>query len=99
MRQGRGAATIMWPGCSTDFNGLRPTLSIPYADNVKFDSKIDQTLEWLDLPIHVRPQIINVYVPEIDQAGHKHGPYANEASALENRMIAGNANSYGIPRL
>lgn len=68
----------MWPGCSTAFNELRPTYEVPFSNSVTFDEKTDIALEWLDLPIEERPQFIGLYVPQIDQAGHKYGPYANE---------------------
>jgi predicted AlkP superfamily pyrophosphatase or phosphodiesterase len=68
----------MWPGCSTTFNDLQPTLSVPFSDAMTFDEKTDIALEWLDLPTEARPQFIGLYVPQIDQAGHKYGPYANQ---------------------
>ncbi|KAG0737331.1 hypothetical protein G6F23_010409 [Rhizopus arrhizus] len=68
----------MWPGCSTSFQGLRPTYSVAYDDFVTFDDKVDQVFDWIDLPIEDRPQFIGLYVPQIDQAGHRYGPFANE---------------------
>lgn len=68
----------MWPGCSTEFKGQRPTYSVPFSDAMSFGEKTDIALEWLDLPIENRPQFIGLYVPQVDQAGHKFGPYANE---------------------
>ncbi|KAI9304857.1 alkaline-phosphatase-like protein [Cunninghamella echinulata] len=77
-RQGKKSGVIMWPGCSTEFKGQRPTYSVPFSNDMTFDEKTDIALEWLDLPIEDRPQFIGLYVPQIDQAGHKYGPYANE---------------------
>ncbi|RCH82355.1 hypothetical protein CU098_007883 [Rhizopus stolonifer] len=37
---------------------------------------MDITLNWLDLPYNERPQIYTVYVPQIDQEGHRGGPYS-----------------------
>ena len=34
--------------------------------------------DWIDLPIEDRPQFIGLYVPQVDQAGHAYGPFANE---------------------
>jgi predicted AlkP superfamily pyrophosphatase or phosphodiesterase len=72
----------MWPGCSTEFNQLRPTYSVAYSDYVTFDDKVDQVFDWFDLPLEDRPQFVGLYVPQIDQAGHAYGPYANEASII-----------------
>ncbi|CAO3633701.1 unnamed protein product [Cunninghamella blakesleeana] len=78
VRQGKNSGVIMWPGCSTEFKGKRPTYSVPFSDAMTFGEKTDIALEWIDLPIEDRPQFIGLYVPQIDQAGHKFGPYANE---------------------
>ncbi|SAL97419.1 hypothetical protein [Absidia glauca] len=78
VRQDKKSGVIMWPGCSTTFNDLQPTLSVPFSDAMTFDEKTDIALEWLDLPMEARPQFIGLYVPQIDQAGHKYGPYANQ---------------------
>ncbi|RCH77478.1 hypothetical protein CU098_000009, partial [Rhizopus stolonifer] len=68
----------MWPGCSTEFNKMRPSYTVPYSDYVTFDEKVNQVFDWFDLPLEDRPQFIGLYVPQIDQAGHAYGPYANE---------------------
>ncbi|KAI9247514.1 alkaline-phosphatase-like protein [Phascolomyces articulosus] len=82
VRQGLRSGAIMWPGCSTIFeNNLQPSLMIPFDDVMTIDEKVDQGLDWLDLPIEERPQFISIYVQQVDQAGHKYGPYANETLA------------------
>ncbi|ORZ17724.1 alkaline-phosphatase-like protein [Absidia repens] len=78
VRQGKKAGVIMWPGCSTTFDDMQPTFMVPFSDAMTFDEKTDIALDWLDLPIESRPQFIGLYVPQIDQAGHKYGPYANQ---------------------
>ncbi|ORX58772.1 type I phosphodiesterase/nucleotide pyrophosphatase/phosphate transferase [Hesseltinella vesiculosa] len=78
-RQGKKSGVIMWPGCSTSFpDGWQPSYVVPFQDGIPFDHKTDIALDWLDLPIQDRPQFIGLYVPEVDQAGHRYGPYANE---------------------
>ncbi|GAA5808176.1 hypothetical protein MFLAVUS_001561 [Mucor flavus] len=78
VRQKKKSGVIMWPGCSTEFNGLRPTYSVAFNDHIKFDDKVNQVFDWFDLPLQDRPQFVGLYVQQIDQAGHKYGPYANE---------------------
>lgn len=78
MRQKKKSGVIMWPGCSTEFNGLRPTYSVAFNDHIKFDDKVDQVFDWFDLPLEDRPQFVGVYVQQVDQAGHAYGPYGNE---------------------
>ncbi|KAL0081994.1 alkaline-phosphatase-like protein, partial [Phycomyces blakesleeanus] len=95
-KQNLKSGVIMWPGCSSLLQGLRPTFEVPYSDYMSFDAKVDQTLDWLDLPLSERPQFVGVYVPNVDQAGHRYGPYANEtmkqlqiADASIGRLLAG----------
>lgn len=48
------------------------------------NDKLTQVMDWLDLPINTRPQLITTYIPNIDQMGHKGGPVSAEVDgALE----------------
>ncbi|KAI9008765.1 alkaline-phosphatase-like protein [Phycomyces nitens] len=87
-KQNLKSGVIMWPGCSSLLHGLRPTFEVPYSDYMSFDTKVDTTLDWLDLPLSERPQFVSLYVPNVDQAGHRYGPYANEASTMKQLQIA-----------
>lgn len=40
--------------------------------------KMDITLGWLDLPYNTRPQMISIYIPQIDQEGHRGGPHSSK---------------------
>ncbi|KAI8970385.1 alkaline-phosphatase-like protein [Mycotypha africana] len=66
------SGSIMWPGAEA--NMFAPDLVIGFNDTMGIKEKIDITLKWLDLPYDDRPQIITVYVPQIDQEGHRNGP-------------------------
>jgi predicted AlkP superfamily pyrophosphatase or phosphodiesterase len=78
----------MWPGCSTSFNGDRPTYNVDFNDHNTIDEKVSQVFDWLDFPVQERPQFIGMYVQQVDQAGHAYGPYANEVilSIIENSV-------------
>ncbi|KAI8060029.1 alkaline-phosphatase-like protein [Gongronella butleri] len=89
-RQGKKSGVIMWPGCSTVFKGdQQPTYVVPFQNNVPIDEKVDMALDWLDLPLEDRPQFIGLYVPEVDQAGHSNGPYANQTLTALHKADAG----------
>ncbi|KAH9266853.1 hypothetical protein BASA84_000915 [Batrachochytrium salamandrivorans] len=45
------------------------------------DEKIEQALEWIDLPQQERPLFISLYFAEIDSAGHTYGVYSKEVNA------------------
>ncbi|ODO07647.1 hypothetical protein L198_01228 [Cryptococcus wingfieldii CBS 7118] len=68
-KMGRKAAVSMWPGPPVTSEGV----SASYF-NLAPSPKVDQILQWLDLPLSHRPEFIASYFPEIDQAGHAHGP-------------------------
>lgn len=63
----------MWPGSETNYNP--PEYVIKYNSTMNTKEKMDITLQWLDLPYDERPQMISVYVPQIDQEGHRSGPF------------------------
>ncbi|KAJ7486159.1 alkaline-phosphatase-like protein [Mycena galericulata] len=52
-------------------------------DKVPLKEKLDQLVQWIDLPFEERPQLLMAYEPSLDQAGHKAGPM----SALVNKTL------------
>ena len=71
-------------------SGAAPTYFVPWRDKVPLKEKLDQLMEWIDLPLELRPQLIMgefigpvqhlrltgtvAYEPSLDQAGHWKGP-------------------------
>lgn len=54
--------------------------------------KLSQILDWLDLPIQKRPQLITTYIPNVDHAGHKGGPdsqLVEDALTLIDEFVGG----------
>ncbi|WVQ71344.1 hypothetical protein IAR50_000872 [Cryptococcus sp. DSM 104548] len=78
-KAGKKAAVSMWPGPPVTSDGVSASYFVPYR-NLGPSPKVDQILEWLDLPLSDRPEFIASYFPEIDQAGHAHGPESEEVS-------------------
>lgn len=62
----------MWPGSNVET--LSPDYYVPYTKAVTAQDKMDIALNWLDLPLELRPQCISIYIPQIDQKGHGGGP-------------------------
>ncbi|KDQ10537.1 hypothetical protein BOTBODRAFT_36062 [Botryobasidium botryosum FD-172 SS1] len=75
-------ANLMWPGPPVTKEGISPTYYVPFKDKVPMKNKAMQIMEWLELPIDQRPQLINVYEPSLDQAGHKYGPDSPEVDLV-----------------
>jgi predicted AlkP superfamily pyrophosphatase or phosphodiesterase len=73
-RAGQAAATMFWPGSEAPIRGVMPRYWKPYDVNYPGARRVDQALQWLDLPAAERPTLITLYFSEVDQAGHVAGP-------------------------
>ncbi|KAI0696269.1 Phosphodiest-domain-containing protein [Cytidiella melzeri] len=82
-RAGLITANLMWPGPPETLRGATPTYFVPWKDKVPLKWKHDKLMEWIDLPLDERPQLLMAYEPSLDQAGHLTGPY----SALVNHTL------------
>ncbi|KAJ1334784.1 hypothetical protein BSLG_007939 [Batrachochytrium salamandrivorans] len=79
--QGKLSATCFWPGSEAEIRGVRPTHWRKFNWSMTSDEKIEQALEWIDLPQQERPLFISLYFAEIDSAGHTYGVYSKEVNA------------------
>ena len=79
-RQGINTATYFWVGSEAKINGYYPTYYKNYRSNINPEDKVDQVVEWLQLPISERPQIICLYFNEPDHVGHVFGVSADEVN-------------------
>ncbi|KAI7960948.1 hypothetical protein MJO28_001437 [Puccinia striiformis f. sp. tritici] len=70
---GRRTAFSMWPGPPYTSENIRPTYWRAFEDRYKWWKKIRQLENWLDLPVKERPELIGLYVPDVDQMGHQYG--------------------------
>ncbi|THG95374.1 hypothetical protein EW145_g7971 [Phellinidium pouzarii] len=73
-RAGVISANLMWPGPPKTVTGASPTYFVPWKNKVPLREKLDQIMQWIDLPLDERPQLIMAYEPSLDQAGHLTGP-------------------------
>ena len=72
------SACYYWPGSEAPINGILPTYSYKYSEKSPIDFRIQQVVNWLELPADKRPHLITFYFPEVDHAGHLFGPDAPE---------------------
>jgi predicted AlkP superfamily pyrophosphatase or phosphodiesterase len=72
------SACYYWPGSEAPINGILPTYSYKYSEKSPIDYRIQQVINWLELPEDKRPHLITFYFPEVDHAGHSFGPDAPE---------------------
>ena len=80
-----------WVGSETDWNGWQATYKYaPFDANVKEEEKIDQVIEWLDMPDEIRPKLIMTYWDGTDSVGHIYGtkhPKIYEQTLRQDRML------------
>ncbi|XP_078612809.1 venom phosphodiesterase 2-like isoform X2 [Branchiostoma floridae x Branchiostoma japonicum] len=73
-QQGLKAATYFWPGSDVDIQGMLPSYYYQYDGSVPYEDRIDQALQWLELPQSERPSLLITYFDQPDLAGHIEGP-------------------------
>jgi predicted AlkP superfamily pyrophosphatase or phosphodiesterase len=73
-RAGRTTAAMFWPGSEALIGGVRPRYWKPYDAHYPAADRVDQVLQWLDLPSGQRPALIVLYFDDTDTAGHASGP-------------------------
>jgi predicted AlkP superfamily pyrophosphatase or phosphodiesterase len=78
---GLKTATMFWPGSDKVIRGHRPDYWKPYDETLPADARVDQVLQWLDLPEGQRPSFVTLYFDAVDTEGHRHGPQSRELDA------------------
>ena len=73
-KQGVTSAAMFWLGSEAEIKGTRPTHWFPYEHNKPNGERVDQILDWLEMPSQKRPQLITLYFSDIDSALHRYGP-------------------------
>jgi predicted AlkP superfamily pyrophosphatase or phosphodiesterase len=79
--QGLKTASMYWVGSDREILGHRPDYWKLYDQSVSGDARVDQVLQWLDLPDDQRPSLVTLYFDIVDTEGHRHGPESKELDA------------------
>jgi predicted AlkP superfamily pyrophosphatase or phosphodiesterase len=82
-RAGQPSATMFWVGSEAPIGGVRPRYWKPYDESYPATGRVDQILQWLDLPAAQRPTFIAGYFSDVDEAGHAAGP---DSEAVRNAV-------------
>jgi len=80
-KQGQHAATVFWPGSDVAIDGVRPEHWLQFDITLSSEARVDQALEWLDLPGPQRPAFLTIYFDEVDRVSHTFGPGSAQADA------------------
>ncbi|MBI4468078.1 MAG: alkaline phosphatase family protein [Acidobacteria bacterium] len=73
-KQGMVTASFFWPGDEAAIAGIRPTHWRVFDSRTPRGEGISAALGWLRLPPDRRPHLITLYIGDLDDAGHDHGP-------------------------
>ncbi|WP_137224988.1 ectonucleotide pyrophosphatase/phosphodiesterase [Shewanella sp. MEBiC00475] len=76
-QQGLKSATYFWPGSEAKIAGQRPDYWLAYNNDAPNNERVDQVLQWFNLPEAERPQFVTLYFSDVDTAGHHFGPTSN----------------------
>ena len=77
-KAGMRAASYFWVGSEADVQGIRPSYYKTYDGSIANAERVDQVLDWLQLPIGERPNFVTLYFSTVDSAGHRYGPDSTE---------------------
>ncbi|XP_042897512.1 ectonucleotide pyrophosphatase/phosphodiesterase family member 3 isoform X2 [Parasteatoda tepidariorum] len=80
LKQGKKTASFYWPGSDVKINNVLPTYSRKYVAKTSYNARVDQILQWLELPPANRPSFLTLYVNQPDNAGHRNGPDSKEVN-------------------
>ncbi|CUS49326.1 MAG: alkaline phosphodiesterase [Idiomarinaceae bacterium HL-53] len=77
-KQGLTAATFFFPGSEAEIAGYRPSYWFNYDGSISNRDRVEQVIQWLELPPAERPQLITLYFSDVDSAGHGYGPNSTQ---------------------
>jgi predicted AlkP superfamily pyrophosphatase or phosphodiesterase len=89
-RQGVRTASYFWPGSEAEIGGVRPTDFRTYDARVPNDRRVDESIAWLRRAPDRRPHLVLLYMSDVDDTTHRHGPDAPQtarAVASVNRSL------------
>lgn len=77
-KQGQRASSYFWPGSEAKIADTYATFWRSYNGRVPNSLRIDELLQYLDLPVEKRPRVLVTYFSTTDDVGHEFGPDARE---------------------
>ncbi|WP_228852098.1 alkaline phosphatase family protein [Aegicerativicinus sediminis] len=77
-KHGMVTASYFFVGTEADIQGIYPTYYKPYNGRIKNEARVNQVIDWLNLPEKIRPHFISLYFSDLDGTGHRYGPNNDE---------------------
>lgn len=73
-REGVHTLVYFWPGSEVAVQGVRPSAWWNYRASVPDSVRVDESIAQLRLPAERRPHLVMLYLTDVDDTTHKHGP-------------------------
>jgi len=80
--QGVKSASYFWVGSEAPIKDTYPTYWKTYDGGIPYIKRVDQVIDWLELPVSKRPGLITLYFDEPDGTGHRYGPEHDSTAGL-----------------
>ena len=75
------SAAYYFVGTEAPVGGIRPSYWYSFDESISAAQRVDQAIEWLELPPDCRPHVVTLYFEDVDDAGHDFGPGSPELRA------------------
>ena len=73
-REGVHTSVYFWPGSEGAVQGVRPSAWRNYRASVPDSVRVDESVAQLTLPAERRPHLVMLYLTDVDDTTHRHGP-------------------------
>ena len=73
-REGVHTSVYFWPGSESAVQGVRPSVWRNYRASVPDSVRVDESVAQLTLPAERRPHLVMLYLTDVDDTTHRHGP-------------------------
>jgi Type I phosphodiesterase / nucleotide pyrophosphatase len=73
-REGVHTAVYFWPGSEGAVQGVRPSAWRNYRASLPDSVRVDESVAQLTLPAARRPHLVMLYLTDVDDTTHRHGP-------------------------
>lgn len=85
-KQGVKTASYFWVASEAAIMDQYPSYWLAYDESVPYMDRVDQVIDWLNLPLQERPGLVFLYFDEPDGIGHRHGPEHPETGEMVNYL-------------
>lgn len=77
-KQGMVTASFFFVGSEADIQGYHPTYHYKYDGSISNETRVEQIINWFELPEDKRPHLITAYFSDMDDVGHRVGPNSDK---------------------